>query len=275
VDYSHKHIINPKAPALIVLDRKTGMLVGEEASGISQRIMHCNWSSPAAGQVNGVGRIFFGAGDGFCYGFAPAPVPDDEGYGILKERWRFDCNPPPYRAKDGQRIKYGKPAGPSEIIATPVFHDGRVYVAIGQDPEHGEGLGALSCIDATVVGEDSRRRLVWQYTDINRSISTVSIADGLLYAADYAGMVHCLDAKTGDLYWKHDTLGHIWGSTLVADGKVLVGNEDGYLTILKAGKEKTVLGNIEFSGPIYASPVFANGTLYVTTMMHLYAIQGP
>ena len=32
----------------------------------------------------------------------------------------------------------------------------------------------------------------------------------------------------GELYWKHDTMSHIWGSTLVADGKVYVGNEDGY-----------------------------------------------
>ncbi len=272
VDYSHKHIITPQAPALIALDKKTGELVGEEASGISRRVMHCNWSSPGAGTVNGALRLFFGAGDGFCYGFDPNPEPDEDGFGILNELWRFDCNPSDYRTKDGRPIKYGKSSGPSEIIATAVFHDGRVYVSIGQDPEHGEGNGALSCIDAAGSGDITQTGRIWQYTDIDRVIATASIADGLLYVADYAGVIHCLDVATGLPHWTHDTLGHIWGSTLVADGKVMIGNEDGVFTILKASKEKSVLGEIEFGGPIYSSPVVANDTLYVSTMMHLYAI---
>ena len=185
---------------------------------------------------------------------------------------QLDCNPPDYKVKAGKKIKYATHDGPSEIIATPVFYEGRVYVAIGQDPEHGEGIGALSCIDASQRGDISSSGLLWRYTGINRAISTVSIAGGLVYAADYAGNVHCLDAETGELIWQHDTLAHIWGSTLVADGKVFIGTEDGILTVLKASKEKEVLAEIEFSGPIYSSPVVANQTLYVTTPTHLYAI---
>jgi len=272
VDYSHKHIINERAPALIVLDKHTGELVGEEASGISTRVYHGNWSSPTAGMVNGQAMIFFGAGDGVCYGFDAVPVPDKEGFGILEERWRFDCVPESYKTNAGEPIKYGTAKGPSEIIATPVFHDGRVYVAIGQDPEHGEGNGALSCIDASAMGDLSRSGPIWRYTDVDRAIATVSVADGLVYIADYAGIVHCLDAETGHAYWTHDTFGHIWGSTLVADGKVFAGNEDGIMVILEASKEKKLISEIEFPGPIYSSPIVANGTLYVETMMHLFAI---
>ncbi len=61
-------------------------------------------------------------------------------------------------------------------------------------------------------------------------------AAGLLYVGDYSGFVYCFDAATGHLHWRHDTKGHIWGSPLVADGKVYIGNEDGYLTILAASK---------------------------------------
>ena len=267
VDYSHKHIINPRSPALIALDKETGALVGEEAAGISQRVYHGSWSSPAAGLVDGRWRVFFGGGDGFCYAFDAAPVEDEDGFGILQEHWRFDCNPNPYKS-----VKYGTHDGPSEIIATPVFHDGHLYVPIGQDPEHGEGVGALSCIRAVGQGDVTKSGLVWQYKELGRSISTPSVANGLVYIADYSGITHCLDASTGEVYWTHDTFGHIWGSTLVADGKVFVGNEDGILTILKAGKSKQVIGQIEFVGPIYSSPVVANGTLYVMTMSHLYAI---
>ena len=46
------------------------------------------------------------------------------------------------------KIPYATPPGPSELIGTPVLYDGKVYCAIGQDPEHGDGVGRLSCIDA-------------------------------------------------------------------------------------------------------------------------------
>ena len=41
------------------------------------------------------------------------------------------------------RTNIPAPDGPSEINATPVFYKNRVYVAVGQDPEHGEGVGDL------------------------------------------------------------------------------------------------------------------------------------
>ena len=44
-DWSHLNIPSPMAPCLVVLDKKTGEYAGEEASGISKNLMHCNWSS--------------------------------------------------------------------------------------------------------------------------------------------------------------------------------------------------------------------------------------
>jgi len=276
VDWSHVNIVNPRAPTLIALDKHTGELVGEETAGISSRLMHSSWSSPAFAEV-GEGEdvqptVLFGAGDGFIYGFDPTPVEDEEGFGILPVRWKVDLNPAEYRMKDGEPVKYATYAGPSEVIATPVYHDGLVYIAIGQDPEHGEGVGALSAIDPTVVDDDGNAKVVWRDTTIQRTISTVAVHDGLLYAADYTGNVYCYDAKTGEPKWTHDTLAHIWASPLVADGRVWIGNEDGILSVLNAAAEKQLLAEVEFDGPIYSSPVAAHGVLYVATQTHLYAI---
>ncbi len=274
-DWSHVNIPAPNAPALIGLNKMTGELVVEEASGISRNSMHSNWSSPAYLESgDGPGQIIFGAGDGFCYGFDTTPQADDEGFMVFKELWRFDANPPSYRTDDsGQPRRYTAYEGPSEIISTPVVHKNRVYVSIGQDPEHGEGIGALQCIDATGRGDISKSGAIWTYTDLHRSISTVAIAENLVYAADYTGRVHCIDADTGKAYWVHDTQSHIWGSPLVVDGKVYVGNEDGELTIFRAGKELEVIDTIDFDGPIYGTPVAANGVLYVNTHTHLFAIE--
>ena len=70
----------------------------------------------------------------------------------------------------------------------------------------------------------------------------------------------------------HPTNSRIWSSTLVADGKVYCGNEDGELVILKAGREKELIGKVDFYTPVYCSPVVANNTLYVTTHTHIFAI---
>jgi hypothetical protein len=70
-------------------------------------------------------------------------------------------------------------------------------VAIGQDPEHGEGVGRLVCVDATKKGDITKTGLIWDFKEIHRSISTVSIDPntGLLFIADFSGFVYCLDAE--------------------------------------------------------------------------------
>ncbi|MBR59187.1 MAG: pyrrolo-quinoline quinone [Myxococcales bacterium] len=274
VDWSHRNIPAPIAPSLVVLDRKTGALVGEEGSSISERVLHGNWASPALAKVNKKDVILFGAGDGYCYGFDPKPKKDADGFSILPELWRFDGNPKHYRVKDGKPIRYPRRDGPSEIIGTPVFHDGKVYVTIGQDPEHGPGVGSLSCIDPSKKGDTSTSGRIWSFDKIGRSISTVAIAGGLLFVADLDGKVYCLDAKTGTHHWTHDTEGRIWSSPLVADGKVYIGNADGIFTVLAASTTRKVLHTASFVGPIYSSAIAANGVVYVTTQTHLYALEG-
>ncbi|BCX47220.1 hypothetical protein HAHE_11280 [Haloferula helveola] len=266
VDWSHTNIPAPLAPALVAIDAEKGTLVGEEISGVSERVLHASWSSPAFGKLGGKDRIVWGGGDGFVYAYEPKPVIDeDEGFEILKEVWRYDANPPEYRKKEGEPIKYATFRGPSEVIGTTVVADDHVYAVIGQDPEHGDGVGMMSCLD-------SSGKPVWTFKDIGRSISTPSIIDGLVYAAEYDGDLHCIDAKTGEQYWKKETFSRIWGSTLVADGKVYLPTEDGEVHIVSTGKEMKELGLLEFDAPIYSSPVVANDVLYIATMTHIYAI---
>ncbi|NNE93657.1 MAG: PQQ-binding-like beta-propeller repeat protein [Verrucomicrobiales bacterium] len=278
VDWSHINIPNTLSPCLVALNKETGELAAEEASGISERIMHCNWSSPAfAPDLAGKPTVVFGAGDGWTYGYHATEFDKEEDGGetfhLLKELWKVDCCPKEYRFDEsGEPIKYATYPGPSEIISSPVIYNGKVYSCIGQDPEHGEGVGAVTCIDPSKgTGEEA---VVWQFKEVGRTISTPSIVDGLLYIADYSGKLFCLDAETGEKYWEHDTLSHIWGSTLVVDGKVFLGNEDGEMIILKAGKEKEEIATVEYPAPIYSTPVVANGTLYVMTQTHLYAYEG-
>ena len=272
VDWSHNNIPAPFSPALVALNKTTGELLGEEASQVSERVLHASWSSPAYGDINGTPLIIWGGGDGICYGFEPKPVVGSEGYEILNEVFRYDANPPEYRMKEGKPIKYATYPGPSEIISTVVVHDNKAFALIGQDPEHGDGVGMLSAIDASMKG-DITGKAIWTYKDIGRTVSTPSIYNGMIFVAEYDGDIHCLDLDTGKVNWVHATDSRIWGSTLVADGKVYLPNEDGQLVVLAATKEKEELATVEFFTPIYSSPVVAKDVLYVATQTHLYALK--
>jgi outer membrane protein assembly factor BamB len=273
-DWGHVNVPSPNAPSLIALNKKTGELAGEDDAQIGPLILHGLWSSPSAGKINGKWQIFFGGGDGVCYAFDAKPLKQGTN-SYLKTLWKCDANPPEYRFKDGKPVKYAPTTGtgPCQIIATPVFWKNRVYVAIGEDPEHEGGEGNLVCIDATKTSDISKTGILWSNKTIRRTMGTVSIDPntGLLFLADYDGYVHCLDAETGKVYWVHDMKAHMWGSTLVADGKVYIGDEDGDLTVLAASKEKKVLSETNLGAPVYSTPIVANGVVYVASQYHLFA----
>lgn len=109
---------------------------------------------------------------------------------------------------------------------------------------------------------------------MNRTMATCAIdpATGLLFVPDYSGFLHCLDARTGEHYWTDDTESAIWSSSLVCDGKVYQGSEDGFVRIYEAGKQRNKITEHDFASPIYNTVIYANGSLYVMTRDKLYAI---
>ncbi len=252
----------PDAPSLLALDPATGSLLGVDDEKIGRRVIHGQWCSPSIGWVNGKAQVLYGGGDGVCYAFDPVPGRD----GILRKIWSFDVN-------EAYEQQYGKR---HEIIATPVCWSNRVYVAIGHDWTHATTAGMLACIDATGTGDVTRTGCVWLYKDIALSVSTVAIADGSLFVADLAGILHCLDPLTGAVRWTFRCEGQVWQSPLVADGKVYVGTGSSMFYILDAGRKNApkVLCRADFGEPMSGSPVAANGMVVLATSSSLYALRG-
>jgi outer membrane protein assembly factor BamB len=251
-DESHVNIPSPKAPAIIALDKNTGKLVWEDNS-VGDRILHGQWSTPSVGRIGGVVQVVSGQGDGWVRGYEA-----ESG----KKLWEFDTNP-----KDSVW-----PRTRNELISTPVIYEDRVYIANGQDPEHGEGVGHFYAIDATKRGDITQSGRIFHFDKIRRSISTAAIADGLVYIADFSGYFHCLDAKTGQEIWSHDLLASVWGSPMVADGKVYIGDEDGDVAVFAHGKQKKVLAEMNMGSAVYATVVPAHGTLFLNNRSQLFAI---
>ncbi|MFC1765974.1 PQQ-binding-like beta-propeller repeat protein [Planctomycetota bacterium] len=273
VDNTHRRIRAPQAPSLIVLDKQTGRYLACDHEGIGPRIFHCTWSSPALGAVNGQKQIFFGGGDGIVYAFkalkSRPPVGRIES---LEKIWSFDCDPTAPKQNVHLYTK-NRDEGPSNIKGMPVFYNNRIYVAAGGDIWWGKRQAWLKCIDATGQGDVTGSAEKWSYTLNGHCSATPSIYNGLVFISDCAKTIHCIDAETGVAYWTHRVKGDMWGSTLVADGKVYVGTRRREFIILSATKEKKVLDNVRLDTAMAASPCVANGVLYVTSMKKLYAIQ--
>ena len=314
VDAGHLETPVPRAPSFIAMDRVTGKVLWEDNSP-NDKILHAQWASPCYGVFDGQPQIIFPGGDGWVYSFAPR----GDGTGKSKLLWKFDANPKEAVWELGGR------GTRNSIIGFPSIYDGLVYIAVGQDPEHGEGPGHLWCIDpgqrtdgtdvsAEIVVDENGSPIVdrlnpkrglrrneraqsnpnsavqWHFTqqDLNgngevdgderfhRSMSTPVIKDDILYIADTTGYFHCLDAKTGTSYWNYDTFASCWGSAMIVDGHVYLGDEDGEVHIFGHSSDPAVAlaGDVvcEMNHSIYMTPVVANNVLYVASRDSLFAI---
>jgi outer membrane protein assembly factor BamB len=251
-DESHVNIPSPRAPALIAVDIKTGKVAWEDGSP-GDRILHGQWSTPTVAKVGDVVQVVMAQGDGWVRGFEALKG---------EKLWEFDLNP-----KDSVW-----PKTRNEVISTPVVVDSVVYLTNGQDPEHGEGVAHAYAIDATKRGDITQSGRIWHFDKIRRSISTAAVHDGIVYLADFSGFLHALDAKTGTPFWTHDMFAAMWGSPMYIDGKIYLGDEDGDIAIMQAGKELKVLAEMNMGSSVYSTAVPANGVLFVSNRNLLYAL---
>ena len=121
MDEGHKNVVDPKAPSFIAVDKNTGAVKWTN-NDPGSNIMHGQWSNPVYAEPNGKPMVIFPGGDGWIRAFNP---PD----GALI--WKFDCNP------KNSDYTLGPEGTRSDFVATPVIYENKLYIGVGQDPEHG------------------------------------------------------------------------------------------------------------------------------------------
>jgi hypothetical protein len=67
-------------------------------------------------------------------------------------------------------------------------------------------------------------------------------------------------------------LAAMWGSSMLIGDKLYLGDEDGDLAVLQAGREKKLVAEMNMGSSVYSTPVPANGVLYIATRNQLYAL---
>jgi outer membrane protein assembly factor BamB len=257
-DYKTGKNKNPSAPSFLAVNRHTGKVAWQDNSP-GNRILTGQWGSPGYGVVDGRPQVAFPGGDGWLYSFEPTTG---------KLLWKFN-------AKAHEKPSpSGEPETTYNLVAAPVFADGRVYIAIGE-PEASAGPGALRCLDARQSGDVTATAEIWRFggEQFSDSISMAVVHEGLVYAVDTPGFLNCLDAASGQRIWAHDLKANVWGSPLVADGKVYVQTGEGDVYVFQTGREEKLLaknGGLPDMG--HGTPVAANGVLYLAGQKALYAV---
>jgi polyvinyl alcohol dehydrogenase (cytochrome) len=119
----------------------------------------------------------------------------------------------------------------------------RIYAAIANNAHDayklangGETItwGSWSAINA------QSGKIVWQTADPTRGAidpGAMSVANGVVYAGSFSGMMYAMDAKRGNILWSFDSGGSVIDGPAIADGVVYWGSGYAHIKPGKANNE--------------------------------------
>lgn len=161
------------------------------------------------------------------------------------EKWRFSTSGP--------------------IWATPTYHEGILY---------------LTCMDKQVYALDANTGAqLWQ-TELGGAISAQAIVnpgENLVYVGAYDNAMHALNMENGTEEWRVETTNWIWSAPALADGKLYFADSSAQVfavdaasgenlwqvTVNQMNESGGVANRIEVEGAVQASPVVADGVVYI------------
>jgi len=154
------------------------------------------------------------------------------------------------------------------VVHTPVVGHGMVFVSTGfpnkktmavrLDPAPGEA------------------RVAWKYEKGTGYIPSPILYGDYLYLLTGAGLLTCLDARTGEPKYEGKRFpapSQFVASPVAFDGKLLISSEDGDTYVVKAGPEHELLGTNPLGEQMFASLALVGDSIYIRGEKHLYRIR--
>jgi len=153
----------------------------------------------------------------------------------------------------------------------PIVLDGVVYIGTGT-----KGHLYAVRLDETTLGDITDTHVIWHRERRNATLASPVIANGYLFHVAPPGIGVCVDLATGEEQWE-ERLGqgqHV-ASAIATPDHVYFFSQVGNATVVAASPEHTVIATNELQEGMNASPVVAEGALYLRTTGHLYKIAAP
>ncbi|MDP7019106.1 MAG: PQQ-binding-like beta-propeller repeat protein [Pirellulaceae bacterium] len=311
VNETHIELPAPDAPSFIAMDKSTGKVLWTDKSpGVN--ILHGQWSSPAVGKLGGVSQVIFSGGDGWVYSFQADGGKGGKPTLLWKfdanpkdSKWlnggrgtRNNIIATPVICDGlvyvtvGQDPENGEGEGHLWCLDPTKRGDVSSQLAVKEDARdtiiEPRRMQAVIAEQGEVAIDNPNSSVVWHYTrydqngdgeydfeeEMHRSCGTVAIKNDLLFIADFSGLFHCLDAKTGKVHWTYDMFAAAWSSALIVENHVYIGDEDGDVAVFDlTTKAHEPIAEINMGNSVYSAPIVANNVLFIASKTHLFAIK--
>lgn len=167
-------------------------------------------------------------------------------------------------AATGERLwRYDKVSNRTANIATPIYHDGHIFVS----SDYGTGAALLK-LSAT----PPRASEVYFTREMKNHYSSSVLLGEYLYGFS-SSVLTCMKFKTGEVAWRDRSTGK--GSVAYADGHLYVLGENGIMALVEATpegyKEQSRFEISRGDYPTWTPPVISNGRLYLREQDNLYS----
>ena len=120
--------------------------------------------------------------------------------------------------------------------------------------------------------QDGPPEVVWEYHRGLPYVASPLVYRGRVVLVKDGGIVTVLDAADGKLVTQARArgAGNYYASPVAGDGKIYLSSEGGSITVFRPGKRLDVISSHDFGELIAATPVIADGRIYVRTAKALY-----
>jgi outer membrane protein assembly factor BamB len=176
-----------------------------------------------------------------------------------------------YDARSGKLIWEASGLG-ANVIPSPVTANGLVFVMSGfRDPK----LMAIRLgRTGDLTGTDA---IVWSNDRGNSYTPAPVLYENKLYMLTDNGMLSCLDAATGEPYYRQQRLPKPYNfkaSPVGANGKLYLATEEGDVVVVRMGEKFDVIATNTLNDQMFvATPAIAGGSIYLRGQTTLFCIR--
>jgi outer membrane protein assembly factor BamB len=152
-----------------------------------------------------------------------------------------------------------------EVAPSPAYSNGMVFVANEYAVASGITIGGTA--------EAVESEVTWQFDELLPEVAS-PIGDGeRFYFGTAIGDFVALDAKTGEERWVEEMDEGFYSSPILVGDRIYVADLEGTMHIVKTGETFARIGSISMGEPVYATPAFMDGRIYIRTESQLYCIE--
>jgi outer membrane protein assembly factor BamB len=140
----------------------------------------------------------------------------------------------------------------------------------------GSGAKVAFAFRPGAAGEADGSRIAWRYNKGTAYVASPILFGDYLYLLSDAGIVTCLDAKTGTLVYEGGRVpvpATFRASPVAFGERILLTSEDGDTFVMRAGPKHEILRTNSLDEPVWASPALANGMVFIRGDKHLFAVK--